>query len=1426
MIQLVLKRILRRSGPLFFNIVIYKTCLLSALLLLTIHYQSFAQDNDVTSTYLTNAGFDTNCNYLSGATGTVSTADPGNLATVTGWTISSAPAWSAGGTFEYGWNGSFNSVTTPASGSDASTGSGHGALGLTAGWTGNIAYDQQVTLPPGNYTIEFAACFKGATQISANTTGWVPNSGTAVFSDLTTVGTLGTWTTNTVDFTVLTETTGKIQVGMQAFNSGSTSNGRMFVDYVKLISHVVDKTELQNLVDSANYLLANQQQVPDGSTAYTDLANTVSSVQAILDNAAATTEEIFAAQDQVEAAIDVVYAAILASEWSGSGLDNPTDITDKMINPDFELNGGSTTGWTTGLGIYNGTNAVFIGAPNPNHVMDGDPASSTTGYQTVNILPAGVYQIKAIARGRTENGPKMFIGAVSGSVFGSTNRVRVEVDRIGDTGGDLNYGFNQYETPYVIIPDGVTTLTLGIYFSGDCGWSSVDNFELYYCGGTEAYINQLKAQLTVLRDSSNMPTGYDNTDVNNLLSTELTSENSISLAADLNEAIGTLKIVIAENMDATLVDIKVDGISLRDFSSSVEAYDYHLYSSSPDIPGVPPVTATTNSAYAATPVITDAGQVPGTTSITVTAGNGDTKTYTINFDFIQLTVHENYTATLETLEGNYLELSGKGLLTVTGTTDTKNTSAVNFVSADTWIYFPNMRPSQVAGTSLYNMRVNGEFAVIGTNIRVTNYLNGAMVIPHSPSYKALTVYSGSGLSGSSKDLVINQRYKTSELGTMNDNIESFVLRRGYMATFASNANGTGTSRVYIAKDKDIIVNVMPEGLSNTVSFVVVRQWRWTTKKGWRGSPSDADRFGATSSYDYNNSAYSTLDVEYVPMRHNPGWNAYSNFLDKYSSTHALGYNEPDNSVDDGFSTVEDAIANWPNMMESGLRLGSPAPTDGGLSWLYDFMNQCDVLGYRVDFVAWHFYRRGYTAQGLYNTLRDIHNTTGRPLWITEFNNGCNWTYDASNPVPTLEQNAATIEAFINMLDTTSFVERYFVWDGCNETLRMTNSGTGALYPAGVAYRDLVSTMSYTSDYYNDLGVATIQENSTGFCGVDGTIDTDHSYTGSGFANTTDAVGSGVDYKVIFSSEGPKTISVQYASTENRPANIIINGEILASDVQFPSTGSLDNYANVQVMLTTGTGIADIRIEATTASGLANIDYIEVTDARAADCSMSSDSYPVILRASSEQDGNPADNILDGNNADDSRWSAAYFPQTVVIDYGENKSIVGTKVWTYQDRAYQFTIELDDNADFSSPYTVDRSNNTGSGQPISDNFASVTARYAKITVTGAYGYTGTWVSITEFDIVEGPSAVKDHPLVSGNDKLILYPNPATDHVYINIPDGFKNSLLSVCNSTGQTVKMITISSKNELVNTVDLSAGIYMIKLVADDEVLTGKLIIE
>src|SRR5262249_40121654 len=147
--------------------------------------------------------------------------------------------------------------------------------------------------------------------------------------------------------------------------------------------------------------------------------------------------------------------------------------------------------------------------------------------------------------------------------------------------------------------------------------------------------------------------------------------------------------------------------------------------------------------------------------------------------------------------------------------------------------------------------------------------------------------------------------------------------------------GTGMSRVYVAQDGDISVSVLPPDFDRAIGLVRVFPWRWTGKKGWAGAPQML--VNPLWSYDWNNVATSAPDVEYAPMRHNRYWNAYANINNKRDSTHVLAFNEPD-SASQANMTVAQAIAEWPNLLASGLRLGSPAPTDGGLNWLYAFID--------------------------------------------------------------------------------------------------------------------------------------------------------------------------------------------------------------------------------------------------------------------------------------------------------------------------------------------------------------------------------------------------------------------------------------------------------------------------------------------------------
>lgn len=420
------------------------------------------------------------------------------------------------------------------------------------------------------------------------------------------------------------------------------------------------------------------------------------------------------------------------------------------------------------------------------------------------------------------------------------------------------------------------------------------------------------------------------------------------------------------------------------------------------------------------------------------------------------------TQTYAALSGATVTLSGKAELKLTASSAVLAGSVVNLTSTDAAVLFTQVRPSVVSSTYLGQFRVNGVAATIGTNVRVVQYEMGAIVLPHAPSLQPLQAWSGPEFSGTNRTFAQYTYYNTaSALGTYERTISSFKLKRGYMATFATQPNGTGSSQVYIAQDGDLEISRLPAKLDNAIRFVRVLPWRWVAKKGSCDvGPTTMD---AAWYYNWNNdgdAVQSTLDYEFVPIRQQRWWPAYP--TNKPESNHLLGFNEPDNPVEDAYTSlgngsIDTAIAVWPELLGSGLRVGAPAVTDGGEAWLYEFMGKADAAGLRVDYVPIHFYRCGYSASQLYNWLYNIHVRTGRPLWVTEFNNGANWTGCAD---PTYQQNADTLNAFIEMMDSAPFIERYAVYSRV-EGVRQVTYDDGSLTPAGVVYKANASPVSFT-----------------------------------------------------------------------------------------------------------------------------------------------------------------------------------------------------------------------------------------------------------------------------------------------------------------------------------------------------------------------------
>jgi hypothetical protein len=443
--------------------------------------------------------------------------------------------------------------------------------------------------------------------------------------------------------------------------------------------------------------------------------------------------------------------------------------------------------------------------------------------------------------------------------------------------------------------------------------------------------------------------------------------------------------------------------------------------------------------------------------ITVRAENGNEKIFTVEINgspMVKETITDSI-GTFSCIKNRLLNLEGKIDWHVTRNHNPLEGSLFNLNSGDIWIFFDSIRPLEFAGKYLDHILVADSAASVDENVRLVQYLNGSVIISHAADFKPLQVFMEDSLKGNYMELGIYTYNRSNELGEFNDSIKSFRLKRGYMATFARDELGTGYSKVFNADTGDVIINKLQDGLYGEVSFIRVIPWRWAHKKGWTSNINSADTLNCSWHYDWGAGSNSSLNVEFIPMRHNKYWDDFSKINAKRNTTHILGYNEPDKE-DQADMTVAEAIEQWPQLLRSGLRLGSPSPSDGGLSWLYSFIDKCDKLNYRVDFVAVHWYQGGQTAKQFYNWLKAVHDRTGRPLWITEWNNGANWTCCK----PTYTEQAIAIEKFIHMLDTTSFVERYSIYEWVEDTRHIFYSNDPVVFtPAGVVYRDNVSPMS-------------------------------------------------------------------------------------------------------------------------------------------------------------------------------------------------------------------------------------------------------------------------------------------------------------------------------------------------------------------------------
>jgi hypothetical protein len=173
------------------------------------------------------------------------------------------------------------------------------------------------------------------------------------------------------------------------------------------------------------------------------------------------------------------------------------------------------------------------------------------------------------------------------------------------------------------------------------------------------------------------------------------------------------------------------------------------------------------------------------------------------------------------------------------------------------------------------------------------------------------------------------------------------------------------------------------------------------------------------------------DVEFVPMIH--GAKDINKRIRSDVPVRALlGFNEPDGGqgAHQANMSVREAVRLWPRLERRGLRLGSPATTQGQTlgrnSWQRRFMNQVEAKGLRVDFMAVHYYSTTGDVREFQRWLKAVHAEYRRPIWVTEFA-FIDWRRPGN---ASYAQNARFIQESMLMMERLPFVERY-AWFAAN-----------------------------------------------------------------------------------------------------------------------------------------------------------------------------------------------------------------------------------------------------------------------------------------------------------------------------------------------------------------------------------------------------------
>ncbi|MBR3983327.1 MAG: hypothetical protein IKJ92_00010 [Bacteroidaceae bacterium] len=256
---------------------------------------------------------------------------------------------------------------------------------------------------------------------------------------------------------IVVDAAGNMAIKYAVTSSAQWVNWQGFRLFYKGLSRDELAASLKAVIDEATVLYA------DGTgIGAADLQVAIAAATDVYGNAEATNKD-------VKDASDALLLAMKNYRYANASVENPIDKTDLIVNPSFEK---QKEGWTITDMATQG-NDVFKRKAGTNYLEKwtgrGGKVGNASALQIVQGLDMGIYQLVAGAQNIQEDTPN----ASQSGAWLVANDTKLAVDKTND-----------YTLTFVNIE---SNATIGFVAEGATGnWLSVDNFRLYYVGGSDA----------------------------------------------------------------------------------------------------------------------------------------------------------------------------------------------------------------------------------------------------------------------------------------------------------------------------------------------------------------------------------------------------------------------------------------------------------------------------------------------------------------------------------------------------------------------------------------------------------------------------------------------------------------------------------------------------------------------------------------------------------------------------------------------------------------------------------------------------------------------------------------------------------------------------------------------------------------------------